>query len=296
MIQPQLPAPLQPGDRLGVVFPSGRLRDREPFLAGLQCWRDHGYKIAADDTWHRGWGYLAGSDGDRRQALLDALTNSEIKGILCGRGGFGATRLLEDWAWPALAGKWLIGFSDITALLWSYVQEGVAGVHGPVLTTLAAEPPWSRDRLFHLVQGKSLDPLDGQGWGGGIVTGQLLPGNLAVATHLIHTRHCPDLTGAILAFEDVGEAPYRLDRMLTQWRQTGLLSQVAGIALGRFSRCQVEPSVPSFTAEEVLGDRLADLGLPIVSGLPFGHEGVNAALPVGIMATLDGDRGQLIFG
>lgn len=299
MLKPQFPPPLQPGDRLGVAFPSGRLRNAEPFLAGLKCWQDQGFIIDSDhsnDLWEGGWGYLAGSDGDRREALFNALVNPEIKGILCGRGGFGSTRLLEDWTWPAHAGKWLIGFSDITALLWSYTQVGIVGVHGPVLTTLADEPHWSQERLFQLVQGQSLTPLAGQPWGGGIAQGPLFPGNLTVATHVLGTPYCPDLTGAILALEDVGEAPYRLDRMVTQWRHTGLLKQVAGIALGRFSRCEVEATIPSFTAEEVLRDRLGDLGIPIVSDLPFGHEGVNAALPVGVMATLDGDRGQLRIG
>ncbi|MEB3267525.1 MAG: LD-carboxypeptidase, partial [Leptolyngbya sp.] len=93
----------------------------------------------------------------------------------------------------------------------------------------------------------------------------------------------------ILALEDVTEAPYRLDRMLTHWRMAGKLQQVAGIAIGRFSRCEPTNNSPSFTAMEVLQERLGDLGIPIVADLPFGHDGENAALPVGVMATLDGD-------
>ena len=85
----------------------------------------------------------------------------------------------------------------------------------------------------------------------------------------------------ILALEDVAEAPYRIDRMLTQWRMSGAFQGVVGIVLGRFSRCEPPKDVPSWTVEEVLRDRLSDLGIPIVSDLPFGHEGVNAALPVG---------------
>jgi muramoyltetrapeptide carboxypeptidase len=203
-------------------------------------------------------------------------------------------RLLEDWSWTASAHpKWVIGFSDITALLWSLTQVGVAGVHGPVLTTLAAEPDWSLDRLFALVEGKVVPPLQGDPWVGGIAQGILLPGNLTVATHLLGTRLQPNFDGVILAIEDVTEAPYRIDRMLTQWRLSGIFRRIKGIAIGRFSQCEAPADIPSFSVEEVLRDRLTDLGVPIMANLPFGHDGSNAALPVGVPAILDGDTGQL---
>jgi muramoyltetrapeptide carboxypeptidase len=187
----------------------------------------------------------------------------------------------------------LIGFSDITGLLWSLATMGIKSVHGPVLTTLAQEPKSSIDRLFDLVEGKKLAPLSGQGWGGGQVSGRLLPANLTVATHLLKTPLQPSLNGAILAWEDVGESPYRIDRMLTQWRSNGSFQGIAGIVLGRFSGC--DPSPECWTMEQVLGDRLGDLGIPIISELPFGHDGENAALPVGAMVQLDGDNGVLSF-
>jgi muramoyltetrapeptide carboxypeptidase len=116
-----------------------------------------------------------------------------------------------------------------------------------------------------------------------------------VATHLLGTPILPPLDGAILALEDVTEAPYRIDRLLTQWRMSGMLHKVKGIALGRFSRCYPPQNVPSWTVEEVLCDRLTDLDIPIVSELPFGHDGVNAALPVGGEVELDGDQGTLCW-
>jgi len=196
---------------------------------------------------------------------------------------------------PLAPPKWLIGFSDITVLLWSLSQVGVSGVHAPVVTTLAFEPDWSIQRLFDWVEGRPIAPLEGTGWGGGVVSGILLPANLTVATHLLGTPIQPDLDGVILALEDVTEAPYRIDRLLTQWRLSGVLSKVRGIALGRFSRCEPPLNIPSLTIEEVLRDRLGDLGIPIVSDLPFGHDGPNAALPVGVLATVDADRGVLNF-
>ncbi|MGF1512865.1 MAG: LD-carboxypeptidase [Elainellaceae cyanobacterium] len=304
--------PLRPGDRLTVIAPSGVLQERQAFEAGVALWRAQGYEIGLTPGYDQGWGYLAGSDRHRRDQLRRAMTDPSCCGILCARGGYGGTRLLETWRWPQIPSQapsqappqasseayphrpWLIGFSDVTSLLWSAAcQEAVYGVHGPLLTTLAQEPEWSAQRLFDWVAGRPIPPLTGQGWGGGTARGRLMPANLTVATHLLNTPHQPDLTGVILALEDVSEAPYRLDRMLTYWRMTGALRTLSGVALGRFSRCDPSGNRPSFTVGEVLRDRLGDLGIPVVSGLPFGHDGPNAALPIGSTAQLDGDRGTL---
>ncbi|MEC4812276.1 MAG: LD-carboxypeptidase [Scytonema sp. PMC 1069.18] len=306
-----------------MIAPSGALREFEVFQKGVEVWRNRGYRVEVMSEIYDKWGYLAGNDENRRHQLATAWKDPECRGILCSRGGFGSTRVLENWTWEILVTneitdsvsvepadnssvryatksdassafpKWLIGFSDITALLWSLHKEGIIGVHAPVLTTLASEPDWSIQRLFDLVEGRPLAPLEGCGWGGGVVTGILLPGNLTVATHLLATPLQPDMDGVILALEDVTEPPYRIDRMLTQWRMSGELSKVRGIALGSFSRCEPPANVPSLSLEEVLRDRLGNLGIPIVSDLPFGHAAPNAALPVGVLATLDAERGVL---
>ncbi|GAA6623316.1 LD-carboxypeptidase [Scytonema sp. NUACC26] len=310
---PIVPQPLKPGDLLHVIAPSGALREFESFEKGVEIWRSRGYQVELVSGFDDKWGYLAGKDENRRHQLATAWQKPQCRGILCARGGFGSTRILEDWVWtmeefsrassdphsvetssPLLPNpKWLIGFSDITALLWSLYTFGISSVHGPVMTTLASEPEWSIQRLFDLVEGRPLAPLKGNGWGGEIATGILLPANLTVATHLLGTPLQPDMDGVILALEDVTEAPYRIDRLLTQWRMSGALQKVRGIALGRFSRCEPPPNVPSFTIEEVLRDRLGNLGIPVVSDLPFGHDGSNAALPVGVKVTLDAERGLL---
>ena len=287
------PAPLQAGDLLRVIAPSGTLREQAAFQKGIEIWRSQGYRVELSAGYDDRWGYLAGTDAGRRSQLAEAIADPNCRGILCARGGYGGARLLEDWQWKSPEPKWLIGFSDITSLLWSFSLQGISGVHAPLLTTIASEPDWSLQRLFDWVAGRSIAPLTGMGWGGGTATGILLPANLTVATHLLHTAAQPDLNGVILAFEDVSEAPYRIDRMLTQWRMSGAFQQIRGIALGRFSQCEPPPNVPSFTVSEVLRDRLSDLEVPIVAELPFGHDGVNAALPVGVMAELDGDTGTL---
>jgi muramoyltetrapeptide carboxypeptidase len=288
-----VPAPLRPGDLLYVIAPSGALRELTAFEKGVEMWRSRGYRVELCPGYDDRWGYLAGTDEGRRSQLEAALKDPECRGILCARGGWGGARLLENWQWVASEPKWLIGFSDITSLLWGLSLEGVSGVHAPLLTTLAIEPDWSVKRLFDWVEGRLIPAIKGEGWGNGSASGILLPANLTVATHLLGTPLQASLENVILAFEDVTEAPYRIDRMLTQWRMSGAFEQVKGIALGRFSQCEPPPNVPSFTVEEVLRDRLSDLGIPIVSGLPFGHDGENAALPVGVPAQIDGGQGIL---
>lgn len=202
----QPPPPLKPGDLLRVIAPSGALREFEAFDRGVEIWRSRGYQVELGTSIDARWGYLAGTDESRRQQLLSAWQDPECRGILCARGGYGSARILENWTWQQKnaggAGeekpftshlsplpKWLIGFSDITCLLWSLSKVGISGVHAPVLTTLASEPDWSIQRLFDWVEGRPLAPLEGTGWGGGIVTGVLLPANLTVATHLLGTPH-----------------------------------------------------------------------------------------------------------
>ncbi len=283
------PAPLRPGDRLLAIAPSGALPERERLEAGLAIWRQRGYVVdLAEHVFERS-GYLAGTDAQRSADLERAIKDERYAGILCIRGGWGGARLLEHQPWPTQAPpKWLVGFSDITSLLWAQVAHGQGGgVHGPLLITLASEPPELQQRLFDLVEGRSLPPLAGETWVPGTVRGPLLPCNLTVATHLLGTPLQPDLQGAILAIEDVGEAPYRIDRMLTHWRMTGALAQVAGIALGSFDLCDPDPDRPGFSLEAVLRDRLTDLGVPVLANLPFGHAVGNAALPVGAIARIE---------
>jgi muramoyltetrapeptide carboxypeptidase len=293
----KIPPYLQPGDLVTVISPSGALQESAAFQAGLEIWRSHGYRVELQGNYQAQYGYLAGTDAARRAALAEAWENPECKAIVCARGGYGGARLLEDWNWQLQSdrfiSKWIVGFSDVTSLLWSLARFNIASLHAPVLTTLATQPELAIARMFACLEGDSIQPLYGNGWGGGQVEGILLPANLTVATHLLGTSLQPSLTGAILALEDVTEYPYRIDRMLTQWRLTGALQQIFGIALGRFSRCEAPPASNSWTVEEVLRDRLQDLNIPIVSDLPFGHDGANAALPVGQLVRLDGETGVL---
>jgi len=259
--------------------------------AGAQIWRDRGYDLVWAANVETQWGYLAGKDAERAQAWQTVWTDSAVGGVGGGRGGYGALRLLPHLQWDSPP-KWLVGYSDLTALQWALATRGWGSLHGPVLKDLAHQSPAAIAALFGWLEG-SLPALtlEGQGLVAGQATGWLLPGNLTVATHLLGTPYCPSLAGAILAWEDVNELPYQVDRLLTHWRLSGQLAGVRGIALGRFTA--EAPSHPSLTWGEVWRDRLGDLGVPVVTDLPFGHGGLNLPLPVGALATLDGHRGTL---
>jgi muramoyltetrapeptide carboxypeptidase len=301
---PPLPPPLRPGDRVRLVAASSALESAERLEAGIAILRSWGLDVGEPGPLvGRRWGYLAGTDSERTEELTRQEPDGSMAPLLaCVRGGWGSARLL-DAGWtglPSLASsQWLLGFSDVTSLLWSRWARGCSGgVHGPLLTTLASEPLWSQERLHDLLFGRGLAPLEGSGWVGGVVEGPLLVANLTVATHLLGTPHLPDLKGAIVVFEDVGEAPYRIERMLTHWRLCGALQQLGGIGWGSFRGCvdgDRADQAPDtfFTTEQVLRERTADLGIPVVAHLPVGHTPGNAALPLGIRARLNGSAGLL---
>ena len=298
-----LPPPLQGGERVALVAASSALAGEEArarLAAGIAVLEGWGLEVMAGDQAERAWGTLAGRDPERA-ADLQRASRSGAALLACLRGGWGSARLLEQ---PLpLPPRWLLGFSDVTSLLWAQLAQGSGGaIHGPLLTTLAAEPAWSQQRLHDLLFGLPLPPLQGRGCRPGRAEGPLLVANLTVATHLLGTRHLPALGGAILVLEDVGEAPYRLDRLLTHWRLSGALQQLGGIGLGQFSDCDdpetgedPEPGAGTgpITARQVLLERSGDLAIPVVEGLPVGHVAGNAALPLGVRVRLDGDAGTL---
>ena len=291
----QLPRPLRAGDRVQLAAASSALDNLERLEAGSAVLQSWGLQVESHPEPLRRWGYLAGADPQRHGDLLPPAPLTA-----CIRGGWGAARLLEAHQSLSLQDGWLLGFSDVTSLLFARVRSGLGGgIHGPLLTTLAAEPSWSQERLRALLFGEPLADLQGEGWQGGIAEGPLLVANLTVATHLLGTPHMPPLRGAILVLEDVGEAPYRIERMLTHWRLSGALQQLAGLGFGSFAGCDEadsradEPAEHRFSLAQVLRERSLDLGLPVVAGLPVGHSPGNAALPLGRLARLDGGRGRL---
>lgn len=299
---PLRPRPLRPGARVHVVAPSGPV-PADRLGTGLAVLRDlvPGEISLAPNLTMRA-GYFAGDDRARLAALQVALADPTIDAVVCARGGYGMTRLLPllDPARLAAAPKLLLGFSDITGLLaWSLAQVGLASVHGPVVAQLATLCADDRERLALLLRGEdpgSLSAETGAILHGGVVEGPLFAGNLEVLRSLLGTRAFPDLSGCVLALEEIGERPYRIDRILTQLLTSGALRGVRGVAVGQLVACD-EPETgnpDSPTAEEVVLERLGVLGVPVVTGFPFGHSSDrNAALPVGSVVRLDAEHAAL---
>lgn len=301
---PLRPPALGPGARIHVCAPSGPV-PADRFAEGLQRLQAAlpGEYLLADNLWARD-GYFAGDDRARLRALTAALADPTIDAILGARGGYGLTRLLPliDPAPLRAAPKALIGFSDHTALLaWALTRAGVAAIHGPVVTQCATLADEDLGRLAELLRGDDIPALvadEGAVICGGRVQGRLVAGNLEVLRTLIGTGLLPDLAGCVLALEEIGERPYRIDRALTQLMTSGALRGVRGVAVGQLVGC-AEPETgnpESPPAEAVIAERLGALGVPVVTGFGFGHDFVrNAALPVGAMVELCADDGALYF-
>jgi muramoyltetrapeptide carboxypeptidase len=294
------------GDRVAVVAPSSSF-DPAELEAGLAVLRGFGLAPVLATNLRRRESYLAGKD-DERLADLDAAMHDDTTAIFCARGGYGAARLLETIAAgrgpssfdPAATPKLFVGFSDATALHAAWSQRGVASLHAAVVTSLARVGERSRvltRRILFDAAPLGDVPFDAPtALRGGKASGRLAGGNLAVLSRLVGTAFMPDLRGTLLFLEDVAERPYRLDRMLTHLRMSGALGGVAGILLGDFVRCE-EPDAPAGYARalDVLRERLADLGVPVLAGFPSGHGDECFPLPMGLRATIDADAGRLVY-
>lgn len=289
---------LVPGDRAHVIAPSGPVAV-ERFERGVKTLRRRiDLELLHADNLLEQQGYFAGPDAERLAATHLALGDPDARAVFTARGGYGATRLLPALDPERLRAhpKPIVGFSDITALLaWAWTRAGVCGIHGPVITQLGTLVDEDVDRLVDLLRGEVPAPLvaeEGTVLAGGTVEGTLIAGNLEVLRSLVGTRAMPPMQGVILAIEEVGERPYRMDRALTQLLQSGALRGIRGVVVGQLHACEEPPDGnlgPS--AAEVVHERLATLGVPVVTGFPFGHENHrNAALPFGTRARLLADH------
>ena len=280
---------VSPGSKLAIVAPSGPF-DHERFQAGLKILRER-YEITFRDDLFESEGYFAGSDERRLTELRDAIRDPSIEAILCARGGYGATRILPGLEVDAVAkaNKLLVGFSDVTALhaLWS--RAGVRSIHGPMVASLARATEPVIESWFQVLEGST----EARSWDldvlvEGSTEGRLIGGNLAVLASLVGTPFAPPLDDCLLFLEDVGERPYRIDRVLTSLEQAGWLSRCAGFIIGAFT--EGDPGPDGVATEQVIQRRLAPLGIPVVSGFPAGHVDDNWPLPLGIEARIDGGK------
>lgn len=292
------PPRLQPGDAVSVVAPSGPF-DRDAFEKGLDVLRGFDLRPVFDDRLFAKQRYLAGPDPQRLQLLEAAIADPATKAIWCARGGYGAMRLLPTLRLRALieSPKLFVGFSDATALHASWNARGLRTLHAPVLTQLGKQPAAVlvrlRALLFSPAPPPPLQATPVSTFTPGHARGLLLGGNLSILSRLVGIPFLPSLSGAVLFFEDVGERPYRLDRLWTHLSLANAFAGLRGIAVGELTGCEEKDA--DYRALDVVGDLCRSLGVPAVGGFLVGHGGINEPLPLGAEVELDAVRGTLTF-
>ncbi|MGH8870249.1 MAG: S66 peptidase family protein, partial [Actinomycetes bacterium] len=250
---------------------------------------------------HDRLGYLAGDDADRAADLQAAWCDPGVAAIMCARGGYGVARMLDHLDWEALAGAAptaLLGSSDVTALhLAVGTRLGVVSYFGPMpagrlLSGTDGADPATVAGLYEALCGTDRLVLTGphaRPLVPGAATGVTSGGTLSLLAAALGTGDLRPATGSIVLLEDVTEAPYRVDRMLTSLLRAGWFTGVAGIALGSWERC-------GEGVHDVLAERLSPLGVPVLAGLAVGHDAPQLTLPLGVPARLDADAGTLTVG
>lgn len=303
-----LPVPLNRGDTVGLVSPSAATDD----LLNLQLAREVlealGLKVRTGAHYASRRGHLAGTDAERAGDLNTMFADTQIKGIICARGGSGAARILPLLDYDAIRRnpKVLLGYSDITALHNAIqARTGLVTFHGPNGTG-----SWNKfnadqfRRLFfdrELIQyqnesddDKELVPRTNRTTTltGGKARGELVGGNLTVLTALAGSPYLPDFADKILFLEDVSEAPYRVDRMFSTLKLMGALDKIAGVIFGECTDCGPGNGYGSLTLAQVLEDYIKPLGIPAYSGAMIGHIRRQFIVPVGGRVEMDADAGS----
>ncbi|MGD8344129.1 MAG: LD-carboxypeptidase [Desulfobacterales bacterium] len=293
--KPVRPPRIKPGDTIGIVAPAGPF-DHDLFMQGLSTLQSMGFQTRVPDEVYDKNGYLAGSDAQRARMVNQLFEEPDVQAIVCARGGFGCLRMLPmvDFDIISAQPKVFVGFSDITALLAAITRfSGLVTFHGPMITPLATAPELTRRSLSAAIA--SVTPLEmapaaAVALQAGRATGPVMGGNLATLCHLLGTPFEARFEDCILLLEDCGEAPYRIDRMLSQMKLAGSFKGIAGIILGSFKDCGSLDEI-----YRIFQDHFQDTPIPILAGFDVGHGRQNMTVPLGLMATLDTDQQLLSF-
>lgn len=300
------PKRLYPGDTIGVIAPASP-GDPELAAAGVKWLEERGFRVRLGTSADQTLGYLSGPDELRAADINAMFAAPDIDGIVCLRGGYGTMRLLKllDYSIIRTHPKVFVGYSDITALHTSIGQRtGLVTFHGPMVASDFGKglPDYTWDYFFRAVAApEPLGPIINPPLSPpplfiapGTTRGPLTGGNLSLIAATLGTPYEIDTRGKILCLEEVGEAPYRIDRMLTQLLLSGKLQESAGIVFDVCADCSAADDAPDFTVAEVLQDRLGNLNKPVLYNLCFGHTADKATLPLGVIATLGSEIGGLV--
>jgi len=299
---PIFPPALQKGDTIGLVAPAGPLIDKGKFSAGVHILEKKGFRLKYNRRLLNVRGYLAGSDRARAADFNMLWSDPEVKALVAARGGYGCLRMLEllDMKLIRKNPKILVGFSDLTVLLTAiHKKTGLVTYHGPVVTTLASIDRKSQKSFFNTLTKSTLPPIaaaklkilkDGN------AKGILLGGNLTTLVHMLATSYEIPWNEAILFIEDIGEFPYRLDRLLTHLNQAGRLQKIRGLILGTFSADdRKENRAMQSAVHKRIMELLKDTDIPVWANFPVGHSRRNLTLPVGLEAEMNSSDGSLRF-
>lgn len=284
-----IPRSLGPGAKIAIVSPSSIIKPQNVYNA-LPVLRDRGWEPVVSPHAFDRHGSFAGTADNRYSDLADALTDPGVDAILCSRGGYGAVHLLERLARLPLEDtpKWLIGFSDISALHALLTSRGIASIHAPMAKALADHGGDNADNraLLDFLAGEgleySLDPSPMNRPGD--ATGLLVGGNLSVISDLVGTPFDVIKPRRILFIEDVNEPIYKIERMLYQLRLSGVLADLAGLIVGKFSGCA--PDADFASVNNIVADLTRDYSYPVAYDIPVGHVTHNIPLVCGAACSL----------
>ena len=291
-----LPKALKLGDTIALTAPAGAIFSPTYIQKITDKLQSFGFKVLQGKTLFERFGYLAGEDALRAEELNDFFKNKEVQAIFTLRGGWGCGRILDliDYESIRLNPKIIMGFSDITSLLIAiHKKTGLITFHGPM--GYSSWNDFSTEQVFDTLVGSKRvrfenaadEKVNLKTLSKGRAEGEILAGNLTVICSMIGTPFEPNWQDKILCLEEVGEEPYRIDRMFWQLKSAGVFDKVKAIVLGSFKKCEPEFPSESFSLMEVFEQYFEDKQLPVFMGASFGHTINKFNLPIGIKAKVD---------
>lgn len=299
------PPYLKAGDTIAIVAPSGILKNRNDEVqqaqALLKRWGLH--SVVGKNVFSKA-DHFAGTDDERCEDLQNALDDPKIKAIWCARGGYGTVRVLDklDFTKFKQNPKWLIGYSDITALHNQIHNEGVESLHAIMCVSLPkdeSEIEASISTFKNTILGKPLSyTLEGSSYNKtGDTSGQLVGGNLTMLHTMLGSKTSIDVSGKILFIEEIGEYKYHIDRMLQSLKRAGYFDNCKGLIIGDMSKMRTNTTLWGTSVEQLVLDALADYDFPIAFNMPAGHEKDNRALILGrtVQLVVGKDKSSITF-
>ena len=298
------PKKLQKGDVIGIISPASSPEDSNLVNNGIRYIEQLGYRVELGKNINKNRGYLAGTDEERIEDIHQMFRDKNVKAIFCLRGGYGAFRLLDkiDYYLVKRNPKIFVGFSEITSLQMAFLRKAnLITFAGPMVVPNFAKDfsNYTEENFWSIItSNKKPGKLSLPGSekfpniNTGISNGRLVGGNLAVFVSLIGTEFFPDLKDKILLLEDIGEYPYKIDRMMNQLRLNRVFKKVKGIILGRFVDCiEHDPNKKTLTLGEIMEDYFKDINIPVIYTFPHGHIKDFLTLPIGVKTKLNASRG-----